>query len=52
LIQKEEELKVKKEKISKLKEELKGKLAEISNLTEKEARKLFIKEVKEKYSDD
>ena len=52
LVQKEDDLKNKKEKVSDLKEELKWKLAEIANLTEKEARKIFIKEIKEKYSDD
>lgn len=58
LAHKEDELKHEKEKLeesrdklSDTRRELDGKLQEIANLTEKEARELFMKEIKEKYKD-
>jgi len=52
LIKQEEENKSYKQKLVKKSEELDGKLAEISKLSEKQARELFLKQIGEKYEDD
>jgi len=49
---KEELLKEEKVLINEKMKELDGKLSEISNLSEKDARKLFLEEIKTKYADD
>jgi ribonucrease Y len=48
----EEELKNERDKLKDTRRELDGKLEEIANLTEKEARELFMVEIKEKYQDE
>lgn len=52
IVQKEDEIREDKEKIEEIKRELDWKLAELSKLTELEARELFLKQIKERYSDD
>lgn len=52
LLIKENEIKEEKEKIDEIKNELNWKLVELSNLTEAEARELFLKEIKEKFQND
>jgi ribonuclease Y len=52
IAQREEELKNERDKLKDTRRELDGKLQEIANLTEKEARKLFMEEIKNKYQDD
>ncbi len=52
IAQKENELIEKKEKLKKKKEELDNKLSELSKLSEKQAKKLFLEEISEKYEDD
>ncbi|QFR38617.1 ribonuclease Y [Candidatus Gracilibacteria bacterium 28_42_T64] len=52
LAQREDELKEKNEHIRSLKEELEGKLSEIAKLSEKQARELFLTDIKERYQDD
>jgi ribonucrease Y len=52
IAQREEELKNERDKLKDTRRELDGKLEEISNLTEKDARKLFMAEIKEKYKDE
>ena len=52
MAQREDDLKHEKEKLEDTRRELDGKLQEIANLTEKEARELFMKEIKHKYQDD
>ena len=52
LSSKEEQLKEEKELLSERKHELDWKISEIAKLTEKEARTLFVKEIKLKYEDD
>jgi len=52
IAQREEELKEERDKLKDTRRELDGKLQEIANLTEKEARKLFMAEIKDKYQDD
>jgi len=49
---KEDEIKEDREKLKEKKGELEWKLAEMAKLTEKEARKLFIEEIKEKFESD
>ncbi|MCH2188745.1 ribonuclease Y [Candidatus Gracilibacteria bacterium] len=50
--QKEADLQEYKEKLQQKSEELDGKLAELSKLSEKQAREIFLEQIKEKYSDD
>lgn len=52
LAQKENDLKEEKEKLYQKQHELDGKLEEMSKLTEKEARELFLEQIKDKYQDD
>ena len=52
ILQKEDELREEKEKIDEMKDDLAGKLAEIAKLTEKEAREIFLKEIKDKFEED
>ncbi len=52
IIERENEIIEKKEKLKQQEVELEWKLSEIAKLSEKEARELFLKEIKEKYSDD
>ena len=52
IINRENELREEKEKLEDKKLELEWKLAEMSKLTEKEARELFVKEIKEKFQED
>ncbi len=52
LLQKENELAEIREKLKQKENELEWKLSEIAKLSEQEARELFLKEIKEKYSDD
>ena len=52
IIEKENEIIEKKEKIKSQELELEGKLAEIAKLSEDEAKEIFLKQIKEKYSDD
>ncbi|MCP4522848.1 MAG: ribonuclease Y [Candidatus Gracilibacteria bacterium] len=52
LAQKEDELKNEKENLFKTRQELDGKLEEIAKLTEKEARSLFLEQIKDKYDTD
>jgi len=52
IIQKEDNLREEKEKLEDKKLELEWKLWEISKLTEKEARELFLKQIKEKFEED
>ena len=52
IIAKEDELRVEKEKIEDKKTELEGKLAEMSKLSEKEAKELFLQQIKEKFESD
>jgi ribonucrease Y len=52
IVQKEENLREEREKLEEKKLELEWKLAEMSKLTEKEARSLFIEQIKEKFEED
>jgi ribonuclease Y len=52
IAQKENDIKEEKEKIFDKQHELDGKLEEMSKLTEKEARELFLEQIKNKYQDD
>lgn len=52
LVEKEDDLIKQREKLEKTRIELDGKIAEISKLTEKEAKEIFLKEIEEKYQDD
>lgn len=52
IIAREDELRENKEKLELAKKELEWKLAEMSKLSEKEARELFLKEIKSKFSED
>lgn len=52
IAQREDELKHEKEKLAETRKELDGKLEEISKLSEKEAKKLFMAEIKDKYKTD
>lgn len=52
IIQKEEDLIEEKEKLKNIKTELEWKIWEIAKLTEKEAKELFLKEIKNKFEDD
>lgn len=52
LAAKEEELKEEKVIIQEKKQELEGKIGEIAKLSEEEAKKIFLEEIKAKYSDD
>lgn len=52
IIEKEQNLKEKTRVLEEKKEELDGKLSELSKLSEKEARELYLKQVEEKYEND
>jgi len=52
IISKEEHLKEKNILLREKQEELNGKISEIAKLSEKEAKKTFLKKIKEKYSDE
>lgn len=52
IVQKEDELRESKEKLELQKKELEWKLSEMAKLTEEDARKLFVKEIKEKFEED
>jgi len=52
LLKKEEKIKENREKVNKKEEELDWKLAEISKLSQKEARELFLKQVWDRYEED
>lgn len=52
LATREDELKEAKIKLRDQQEELEGKIAEIAKLTQDEAREIFLREIKEKYSDE
>ncbi len=52
IIQKEDELREKKDELEFKKQELDWKLAEMSKLTEKEAREIFLNEMKQKFEKD
>jgi len=52
LLKQEEDNKAYKQKLTKKSEELDGKLAELSKLSEKDARELFLKQIGNKYEDD
>jgi ribonucrease Y len=52
LAQRESELKEEKEKNYEIRHELEGKLEEIAKLSEKEARKIFLDQISDKYSND
>ncbi len=52
LYKQEDDLKKTKDTLKKKSDELDGKLAELSKLSEKDARKLFLKQIGDKYEDD
>ncbi|MFC1797668.1 Rnase Y domain-containing protein [Patescibacteria group bacterium] len=52
ILQKEDELREEKDKLDELKQELTGKLAEMAKLTENQAKELFLKQIKDKFSED